>query len=149
MTIALGSDHAGFSLKNVIRKHLEMKGIQCKDYGTFDDARTDYVQYGEAVALAVSGEVCERGIIVCGSGIGISIAANKVKGIRAALCADVYSAYVSRRHNDANVLALGARVTGEGLALMIVDTWLETEHAGGRHQERVNLIRDLESKHMR
>ena len=146
--IAIGSDHAGFHLKNTIRNHLNIKGLLFKDYGTFNVKSTDYVQFGEAVALAVAGGECERGIIICGSGIGISIAANKIKGIRAALCADVFSAVVSRKHNDANILALGARVTGEGLALMIVDHWLETKHEGGRHQERVNLIHELEDKYM-
>ena len=135
--IALGSDHAGFRLKNAIKKHLEEKGIECFDFGTHDEESIDYVRYGEKVGLAVTGDEYDLGILVCGTGVGISIAANKVSGVRAAVCSDIFTATMSRKHNDANILALGARTIGEGLALMLVDAFLEAEHEGGRHQERV------------
>ena len=122
--IAIGSDHGGYALKQAIMKHLEKKGLEYKDYGTYTEDSCDYPIYGEAVARAVSAGECERGIVICGTGIGISMAANKVKGVRAALCGDCYSAEFTRLHNDANILALGARVVGEGLALKIVDTFL-------------------------
>ena len=144
--IAIGSDHGGFELKQEIMKHLEAKGLEFKDYGTYTTDSCDYPAYGEAVARAVVGGECEKGIIVCGTGIGISIAANKVKGARAALCGDCYSAEFTRLHNDANILALGARVTASGLALKIVDTFLGTEFEGGRHARRVALIAEIEEK---
>jgi ribose 5-phosphate isomerase B len=139
--IALGSDHGGYALKQEVIKHLEKKGIACKDYGCFDEEPCDYPVYGKKVAQAVAGGECDKGIVICGTGIGISIAANKVKGIRAALCHDVFSAKATREHNDANVLAMGARVVGSGLALMIVDTFLETEFSHAeRHQNRINQL---------
>ena len=144
--IAIGSDHGGFELKKEIMKHLEAKGLEYKDFGTYSSDSCDYPVYGEAVARAVAGGECERGILICGTGIGISISANKVKGIRAALCADCYSAEFTRLHNDANILALGARTTGSGLALKIVDTFLATEFEGGRHARRVALISEIEEK---
>ena len=144
--IALGSDHGGFALKQEVIKHLEARGLEYKDYGTYSDASCDYPVYGKAVAHAVADGECEKGIIICGTGIGISIAANKVKGIRAALCGDCYSAEFTRRHNDANILAMGARVTGSGLAAKIVDTFLSTEFEGGRHARRVDLIREMEER---
>lgn len=144
--IAIGSDHGGYALKEKIKKHLDELGLSYKDYGTDSDASCDYPIYGEAVARAVARGGAERGIVICGTGIGISISANKVKGIRAALCGDCYSAEYTRRHNDANVLALGARVLGEGLALKIVDTFLGTEFEGGRHARRVVLISELEER---
>lgn len=127
-------------------KHLEKKGLEYKDYGTYTEDSCDYPIYGEAVARAVSAGECERGIVICGTGIGISMAANKVKGVRAALCGDCYSAEFTRLHNDANILALGARVVGEGLALKIVDTFLETGFEGGRHARRVALISEIEER---
>jgi len=147
--IAIGSDHAGYELKSAIIKHLEAKGIPYEDFGTYDSTTSvDYNDYGEKVAVAVSSGTHEKGIIICGTGIGISISANKVPGIRAALCTDTYMARMSREHNDANVLALGARVIGIGLALDIVDTWLETQfETGGRHQRRVNKFSDIEKRH--
>jgi len=142
--IAIGSDHGGFSLKQEVIKHLTEKGLEYKDFGTYTTDSCDYPIYGEAVAKAVASGECEKGIIICGTGIGISIAANKVKGIRAALCGDCFSAEMTRRHNDANILAMGERVLGPGLALKIVDTFLETEFEGGRHARRVDLITKLE-----
>ena len=144
--IALGCDHGGFELKQEIMRHLESKGLEYKDVGTFSTDSCDYPTYGELAARAVADGECRRGIIVCGTGIGISIAANKVKGIRAALCGDCFSAEMTRRHNDANILALGARVVGPGLALKIVDTFLETPFDGDRHTHRVALIAELEDK---
>ena len=144
--IGIGSDHGGFPLKEEIKKHLDEIGVAYKDFGTNTPDSCDYPIYAEAVARAVvSGEV-EKGILICGTGIGISIAANKVKGIRAALCGDCYSAEYTRRRNDANVLTMGARVTGGGLACKIVDTFLTTEFEGGRHARRVALIADIEER---
>ena len=144
--IAIASDHGGFELKQEIMKHLESKGLEYKDYGTYTTDSCDYPNYGEMAARAVAGGECEKGILICGTGIGISISANKVKGIRAALCGDCYSAEYTRLHNDANMLALGARVTASGLALKIVDTFLETEFEGGRHARRVALIHEIEGR---
>ena len=144
--IAIGSDHGGYELKQFVMKHLNELGLEYKDYGTYSAESCDYPVYGEAVARAVAGGEAEKGIVICGTGIGISITANKVKGIRAALCGDCYSAEFTRRHNDANVLAMGARVTGSGLACKIVDTFLNTEFEGGRHAKRVALIAELEEK---
>ena len=146
MKIAIGSDHGGFALKQEIMKHLEAAGYAYKDYGTYTADSCDYPVYGEAVARAVAGGEAERGILICGTGIGISISANKVKGIRAALCGDCYSAEMTRRHNDANILALGARVLGPGLALKIVDTFLATEFEGGRHARRIAKIHEIENR---
>jgi len=139
--IALGSDHGGYGLKQEVINHLEEKGIGFKDYGTYDEKSCDYPVYARKVAEAVLSGECEKGILICGTGIGISIAANKVKGIRAALCHDTFSAQATREHNDANILAMGARVVGPGLALKIVDTFLETEFSNDeRHIRRINLI---------
>lgn len=141
--IAIGSDHGGFELKKEIMAHLDARGLEYKDFGTYSDASCDYPVYGKAVAKAVASGECERGIIICGTGIGISIAANKVHGIRAALCGDCFSAEATRQHNDANVLALGARVVGPGLALKIVDTFLDTPFSNGeRHIHRIEMIED-------
>ena len=144
--IGIGSDHGGYALKEEIKRHLDEQGLAYKDYGTDSEASCDYPVFAEAVARAVAGGEVERGILICGTGIGISIAANKVKGIRAALCGDCYSAEYTRRHNDANILAMGARVTGSGLACKIVDTFLSTEFEGGRHAKRVALISELEER---
>ena len=141
--IAIGSDHGGFELKKEVMAHLDARGLEYKDFGTYSDASCDYPVYGKAVAKAVASGECERGIIICGTGIGISIAANKVHGIRAALCGDCFSAEATRQHNDANVLALGARVVGPGLALKIVDTFLDTPCSNGeRHIRRIEMIED-------
>lgn len=144
--IAIGSDHGGFSLKKEVIKYLEEKGLEYKDFGTYTQESCDYPVYGEAVGRAVASGECEKGIIICGTGIGISISANKVKGVRAALCGDCFSAEFTRRHNDANVLAMGERVLGPGLALKIVDIFLNTEFEGGRHARRVGLISDIENR---
>ena len=141
--IAIGSDHGGFELKKEVMAHLDARGLEYKDFGTYSAASCDYPVYGKAVAKAVASGECERGIIICGTGIGISIAANKVHGIRAALCGDCFSAEATRQHNDANVLALGARVVGPGLALKIVDTFLDTPFSNGeRHIRRIEMIED-------
>ena len=143
--IALGCDHGGFALMQEIKAHLEELGLEYKDFGTYSADSCDYPVYAEAAARAVASGECDRGILVCGTGIGISIAANKIKGIRAALCSDCFSAEMTRRHNNANMLAMGARVLGGGLALKIVDTFLTTGFDGGRHQRRIDLISALES----
>ena len=141
MKIAIACDHGGFELKQAICRHLEQRGLEYKDFGTFSNESCDYPDFGKAVALAVASGECESGIIICGTGIGISIAANKVPGIRAALCGDCFSAEATRSHNDANVLALGARVVGEGLALKIVDTFLDTPFSNDeRHIRRISQI---------
>jgi len=144
--IAIGCDHGGYELKQAVIGYLKEQGLEYKDFGTYSTDSCDYPIYGEAVARAVAGGECEKGIIICGTGIGISIAANKVKGIRAALCGDCFSAEFTRRHNDANILAMGARVTGSGLALKIVETFLNTEFEGGRHARRIDLISDIEER---
>ena len=142
--LAIGSDHGGFALKQAIMKHLEERGLAYKDYGTYTEASCDYPDFGRAVAQAVAAGEAEFGIIICGTGIGISITANKVPGIRAALCGDCFSAEATRSHNDANVLALGARVVGEGLALKIVDTFLDTPFSNDeRHIRRIKKIEGI------
>lgn len=141
--IALGSDQAGYELKQIIMKHLEERGLEYKDYGSYNADPVDYPIYGRKVAHAVADGECEKGILICGTGIGISIAANKIKGVRAALCSDCFSAEATRLHNDANILAFGARVVGPGLAEKIVDTFLDTEFSGAeRHQRRVDMIEE-------
>lgn len=146
MKIALGSDHGGLELKNTIIEYLNEKGIEIKDFGTYTKDSCNYPKYGELVAEAVAADEYELGILVCGTGLGISLAANKVKGIRAACVSDVFSAKMSRAHNNANILSLGDRVVGKGLALEIVENWLNTEFEGGRHQTRVDLITEIEVK---
>ena len=137
--IALGSDHGGWALKQEVMKHLDARGLEYKDYGTYSEDSCDYPVYGKAVAHAVADGECEKGIIICGTGIGISITANKVKGIRAALCGDCFSAEMTRL----NILAMGARVVGPGLALKIVDTFLDTPFSGDeRHVRRIKQIED-------
>ena len=141
--IGIGSDHGGFALKEVIKKHLEERGLEYRDYGTYSSASCDYPVDGRAVAKAVAAGECELGILICGTGIGISITANKVPGIRAALCSDCFSAEATRQHNNANILALGARVLGEGLALKIVDTFLDTPFSNDeRHVRRISMIEE-------
>ncbi len=141
--IAIGSDHGGFELKQEIMAHLEKRGLEYKDFGTYTPESCDYPVYGKAVAHAVASGACDRGIIICGTGIGISITANKIPGIRAALCTDCFCAEATRLHNDANILALGGRVVGPGLALKIVDTFLDTPFSGDeRHKRRISMIED-------
>ena len=144
--IAIGSDHGGFALKQEIMKHLEERKLEYIDFGTYSSDSCDYPQYGAAVGRAVADGSCERGILICGTGIGISISANKIHGVRAALCGDCFSAEMTRRHNDANIVALGARVVGPGLALKIVDTFLDTEFEGGRHARRIEQMMALENE---
>ncbi len=144
--IAIGSDHGGYALKNDIIRHFKDKGISYKDFGTFDDgASVDYPDFTRIVALAVISGECESGIIVCGTGIGVAIAANKFRGIRAALCTNCYMAKMARQHNDANILTLGGRVLGAGLALDIVDTFLGTSFSGGHHIKRLDKIAEIEN----
>lgn len=148
MKIGLGSDHGGYNLKEEIKKHLEAKGIECVDFGPNNDLESvDYPIYGETVANSVVNKEVDYGILCCGTGIGISLAANKVKGIRCAVVSDVFSAKMSKAHNDANMLSLGERVLGRGLALEIVDAWINTEFEGGRHSKRVDMIKEIEKKH--
>ncbi|MBV4445793.1 ribose 5-phosphate isomerase B [Clostridium tyrobutyricum] len=147
MKIALGSDHAGFPLKGEIMEHLKTKNIEFKDFGTFSEDSCDYPDFAERVGEQVASKNYEFGILVCGTGIGISISANKIPGIRAALCGDTFSAHASREHNDANVLALGQRVVGSGLAMDIVDTFLNAEFQGGRHKKRIDKITMIENKY--
>ncbi|HOW23256.1 MAG TPA: ribose 5-phosphate isomerase B [Sedimentibacter sp.] len=145
MKIVLASDHGGFELKEEIKAHLIKKGYDVIDIGVKDTQSVDYPDYGKRAALMVAGQEADTGIVVCGTGIGISIAANKVKGIRCALCTNEYMARMSRMHNNANMLALGGRVVGRGLALDIVDAWLSAEFEGGRHEIRINKIMDIEN----
>lgn len=142
MKIALASDHGGFLLKEAIKTYLDDNGYEYVELGAFSNESVDYPEYGKKAANAVVSGECDKGIVCCGTGIGISIAANKVKGIRCAVVSDVFSARMSREHNNANMLALGERVLGQGLALEIVKVWLESEFQGGRHQRRVNMIED-------
>lgn len=137
MRVAIGCDHGGFSLKETVIEAVRQCGAEVVDFGTHSTESVDYPEYGERVARAVAAGDADRGIVICGTGIGISIAANKISGIRAALCQDTYTAKMSRMHNNANILALGARVIGPGLAQEIVTTWLQTEFEGGRHEARV------------
>ena len=140
--IAVGSDHAGFKLKNTIKKYLEEKGYEVKDCGTNSTDSCDYPVYAKAVAKSVASGEYEKGILCCGSGVGVSIVANKVKGVRAVLAHESLTAKLSRNHNDANVLCLGERITGEALALDIVETWLHSEYEGGRHQRRIDMMEE-------
>lgn len=142
LKIAIGADHAGFRLKETILSYLKDKNIDFKDFGAYDEESCDYPVIAKKIAKEVADKNFNRGIIVCGSGIGVCIAANKVKGIKAALCSETFSAKSSRSHNNANVLCLGQRVVGEGLALEIVDIWLNTDFAGGRHKKRVDMIEE-------
>ena len=144
--IAIASDHGGYLLKEHIKAYLAAKGITCEDFGTESTESCDYPIFGAAAARAVAEGRCERGIVICTTGIGISITANKVHGIRCALCGDVVSAELTRRHNDANMLALGAGVTGVMTAERIVDAFLNTEFEGGRHARRVGLMMDIEKE---
>lgn len=144
MKIAIGCDHGGLRLKGEILSYLQQKAVDYKDFGTYTCDSVDYPDISLSVAQAVANGEYDRGILICGTGIGVSIAANKVKGIRASLCHDVYSARMTREHNNANVLTMGERVIGPGLALAIVEAWLETEFAGGRHERRVQKIAAME-----
>lgn len=145
--IALGADHGGYELKEAVKRHLEEKGIEYEDFGTFSTESVDYPDFALKVAEAVARGEYSSGILICGTGIGISIAANKVPGIRAANVGDVFSARASKEHNNANILCMGGRVTGPGLAAMMVDEWLSAEYQGGRHQRRLDKITKIEEKY--
>lgn len=140
MKIAIGADHGGYELKKAVVAHLQKSGYECVDYGCDSPERCDYPIYGERVGRAVAGGECDLGVLICGTGIGISLAANRVPGIRAAVCSEPYSAKLTREHNNANIIAFGARVVGEGTAMMIVDAFLNAEFQGGRHAERVAML---------
>lgn len=144
MKIAIGSDHVGYELKLHIADYMRSKGHEVIDYGANSEERVDYPVYGSAVGKAVVSGKCDRGVLVCGTGIGISIAANKVKGVRAAVCSEPYSARLARQHNDANIVAFGSRVVGTALAEMIVDEFFSAEYEGGRHQRRLDMIAKIE-----
>ena len=144
MIIGIGSDHGGFELKEEMKSFLEENGYQVKDFGTHSKESVDYPDYGRIVGEAVVAGEVDKGVVICGTGIGISISANKVKGVRAALCGDVYSARMSREHNDANVIAMGGRVLGVDLAKEILSAYLKSEFQGGRHERRVNKIAEIE-----
>ncbi len=146
MKIGIGNDHSALELKAEIIDFLKEKGHEVVDYGTNSPESCDYPIYGEKVARAVAAGEVEKGILICGTGLGISLAANKVEGIRAVVCSEPFTAKMSRAHNDCNILAFGARVVGAELAKMIVDTWLNTEFEGGRHQRRVDQIMDIEKR---
>ncbi len=141
--IALGCDHGGYGLMQDVIKHLEERGLEYKNFGCYSEESVDYPVFAKAAAGAVANGECEKGILICGTGIGVSITANKIHGIRAALCSDCFSAQMTREHNDANVLAMGARVIGPGLALKIVDTFLDTPFSNDeRHVRRISMIED-------
>lgn len=146
MRIGIGNDHSALELKAEIVKHLRELGHEVVDYGTTTDERCDYPVYGEKVGRAVAAKEVDQGILICGTGLGISLAANKVMGVRAAVCSEPYTARMARLHNDCNILAFGARVVGSELAKMIVDTWLATDFAGGRHKRRVDMISAIEER---
>ena len=147
MKIAIGSDHGGFELKGEILSFLKDSGYEVTDFGTYSTESCDYADYSLKVAEAVASKECDFGILICGTGIGISIAANKVPGIRAALCSDTFSAHATREHNNANILAMGQRVVGTGLALDIVKTFLNSKFEGDRHIRRIEKITEIEKKY--
>lgn len=144
--IALACDHGGYNLKEAIKKHLEAQGVEVKDFGTYSEESVDYPIYAEKAARAVANKECTLGIICCGTGIGVSMVANKVKGIRAAVVTNEFCAEMTRRHNDANILCMGGRVIDESTALKLTDIFLNTPFEGGRHINRVCMIKDLEEK---
>jgi ribose 5-phosphate isomerase B len=143
MKIIIGSDHAGYQMKEKVIAHLRQQGIEVEDVGTHSEESVDYTDYGQAVAGKVSDATFDRGILICGTGLGMSMVANRFRGVRAALANDLFSAIMSRRHNDSNILAMGGRLIGDALALQLVDTWLETPFEGGRHQRRLEKM-DIE-----
>jgi len=145
MKVVIACDHGGFELKEIVKEHLMEKGYSVMDIGTYNTDSVDYPDYGQKAGEIVAKKEADRGIVICGTGIGISLAANKVSGIRCALCTNEYMAIMSRKHNNANMLALGNRVIGSGLAISIVDVWMSTEFEGGRHEVRVNKLMNIES----
>ena len=144
MKIAIGNDHIALNMKNHIKDYLESKGYEVINFGTDSSDRTDYPIYGKKVADAVASGECDYGVLICGTGVGISLSANKVKGIRAVVCSEPYTARLCRQHNNANIIAFGARVVGEATAEMIVDEFLSSEYEGGRHQTRIDMISEIE-----
>ncbi len=144
MKIAIGNDHVAIELKNIITQYLKELGHEVINVGTDDSTRTDYPIYSKKVAKLVLSKKVEKGILICGTGVGISLAANKYNGIRAVVCSDSFSAKLSREHNDTNILSFGSRVVGSELAKMIVKTWLDAEFEGGRHQKRIDMINEIE-----
>ncbi len=146
MKIAIGNDHVAVEMKNEIVEYLKGKGIEVIDCGTNSTERCDYPLYGKAVAEKVAGHEVDCGVLICGTGVGISIAANKVKGIRACVCSEPYSAKLSKQHNNTNIIAFGSRVIGIETAKMILDEWLAAEYEGGRHQKRIDMIHEIESE---
>ena len=150
MKLAIGNDHVAIDMKNEIRAHLESRGIEVLDVGTNSPERFNYPVSGYRVARLVADGVVDGGVLICGTGVGISLAANKVRGIRACVCSEPYTARLSRQHNNTNIIAFGARVIGIETARMIVDEWLEAEYEGGRHQTRVDMIAEIEqTQHLR
>lgn len=145
MKIAIGNDHAAVEMKNQIKEYLESKGHEVVNFGTDTEESCHYPQFGEAVAKAVQSKEADLGVLICGTGVGISLAANKVKGIRAVVCSEPVTARLSREHNNTNVLAFGARIVGLEMAKSIVDSWLDAEFLGGRHQIRVDMLTDIEN----
>ncbi|MBQ7974572.1 MAG: ribose 5-phosphate isomerase B [Clostridia bacterium] len=145
MKIAIGNDHVAVEMKNLVKEHLESKGYEVVNFGTDTGERANYPVYGKKVADAVASGECDFGVLICGTGVGISLAANKVKGIRACVCSDPYTARLTRQHNNANIIAFGARVIGPELALMIVDEFFGAEFEGGRHQTRIDMISAIEN----
>ena len=143
MKIAIGNDHVAVELKNIIKEHLEGKGHEVINYGTDSTERFDYPISGYRVGKAVASGECDLGVLICGTGVGISLAANSVQGVRAVVCSEPYSAKLSREHNNTNIVAFGARVVGQELAKMIVDEWLDAEFEGGRHQLRIDMIGEI------
>lgn len=146
MKIAMGNDHSAVELKNIIKEFVEGKGYEVIDMGTNSEESCDYPLYGEMVGRAVASGEADYGITICGTGVGISLAANKVNGVRACVCSEPYTAKLSKMHNNSNVLAFGARVVGSEMAKMITETWLDAEYEGGRHQRRVDMLTEIENK---
>ena len=146
MKLGIGNDHVGYEMKLQIKAYLEEKGHEVVDYGAYSADRSDYPIYGELVAKAVASGECDAGVLICGTGVGISVSANKVHGIRAAVCSEPVTASLSKRHNNANIIAFGARIVGIEMAKAIVDAWLDADFEGGRHAHRVGLMMDIESR---
>lgn len=144
--IAIGCDHGGLQLKNAIIEHFKQTGVEFKDFGTFTEDSVDYPVIAKKVCDAIVAKECRLGILCCGTGIGMSIAANKINSIRAAACSETFSAELTRRHNDSNVLCLGGRVIGPGVAVKMVDLFINTPYEGGRHDKRIKMVMDLENK---
>ena len=142
--IAIGSDHIGYCYKEIIKSYFEESNIKYKDFGCYSETRVDYPEISKKVAYSIINRECDQGILICGTGVGIGIAANKINGIRAVMCSEPYSAKMSRKHNNTNILALGSRVIGIELAKMIIDVWINTTFEGGRHEKRVGMIKEIE-----